>query len=242
MKSIYDDPAFFNAYAQMGRSREGLEAAGEWRQLQPLFPSLEGKTVLDLGCGYGWHCKYAVQRGARQVLGLDLSERMIAKAREINDYVGVRYEVCGVEEYGYPAETYDLVFSNLALHYVANLDGVYRRVFQTLKGGGCFLFNIEHPVFTAGVNQTWVCNEAGAPLYWPVDNYYYPGEREVDFLGQRVVKQHHTLSQILGGLLRAGFRLSAVEEAMPPADMMALPGMADEMRRPMMLLVKAVKP
>ena len=36
----------------MDRSQKGLQAAGEWHQLQLLFPGLEGKDVLDLGCGY----------------------------------------------------------------------------------------------------------------------------------------------------------------------------------------------
>ena len=62
----YDDPHFFEEYAKMGRSQGGLPAAGEWHQLQPLFPLLEGKAVLDLGCGYGWHCKYAAEQGAME--------------------------------------------------------------------------------------------------------------------------------------------------------------------------------
>ena len=53
----YDNPNFFAAYAQMYRSQQGLAGAGEWHQLQPLFPDLQDKDVLDLGCGYGWHCK-----------------------------------------------------------------------------------------------------------------------------------------------------------------------------------------
>ena len=76
-------------------------------------------------------------------------------------------------------------------------------------------------------------------LYWPIDNYFLPGERVTNFLGREVRKQHHTLTQILMGLLHTGFVLDAVEEAEPPADMMDLPGMKDELRRPMMLLVKA---
>ena len=102
-----------------------------------------------------------------------------------------------------------------------------------------FLFNIEHPVFTAGIREDWIYGEDGRPLYWPVDNYFRPGERETLFLGQKVKKQHHTLTQILNPLLATDFRLEAVEEAMPPAEMMDLPGMADELRRPMMLLVRA---
>ncbi|MDO5417915.1 MAG: class I SAM-dependent methyltransferase [Lachnospiraceae bacterium] len=241
MNNIYDNDAFFDAYAQMDRSRKGLSGAGEWHQLKPLFPDLEGKAVLDLGCGYGWHCRYAAECGASRVMGIDLSENMIRKAKETNGDARIRYEVCGLEEYEYPADTYDCVISNLVLHYVENLNEVYRKVHQTLKQNGIFLFNIEHPVFTGSVNQSWICDENGRALYWPVDNYFYPGERETNFLGQRVLKQHHTLTQILGGLLECGFAIEAVEEAMPPQDMMELPGMEDEMRRPMMLLVRAAK-
>ena len=237
--NIYDDVAFFAAYGEMARSREGLSAAGEWGLLRPLFPDLEGRRVLDLGCGYGWHCEYAAQMGAAFVLGLDLSEKMIGKARAEHSAPAIRYEVRGMDEYDYPPETYDLVLSNLALHYVEDLTAIYRRVRRTLKPGGCFLFNIEHPVFTAGVNQDWAYDQEGRTLYWPVDGYYIPGPRETGFLGRRVVKQHHTLTQIVNPLLQMGFRLTALEEAVPPEAMRA--ELPDEMRRPMMLLVKAVK-
>ena len=60
-------------------------------------------------------------------------------------------------------------------------------------------------------------------------------------MGKRVVKQHHTLTQILMGLLNTGFLLQAVEEAVPSPEMVGLPEMADELRRPMMLLVRAQK-
>lgn len=101
--------------------------------------------------------------------------------------------------------------------------------------------NIEHPVFTGSVMEEWIRDEEGNALYWPVDDYFYPGRRETVFLGEKVVKQHHTLTQILGGLLKCGFTLTAVEEAYPDPAMLDLPGMKDEMRRPMMLFVKAKK-
>ena len=37
MRNIYDNSEFFAAYAEMGRSKDGLKAAGEWHQLQPYF-------------------------------------------------------------------------------------------------------------------------------------------------------------------------------------------------------------
>ena len=54
MNNEYDNEIFFREYAKMPRSRDGLSSAGEWHQLRPMFPPLEGKCVLDLGCGYGW--------------------------------------------------------------------------------------------------------------------------------------------------------------------------------------------
>ena len=239
MPGIYDNEAFFAAYGEMLRSREGLSAAGEWSRFRGLFPGLEGKRVLDLGCGYGWHCAYAARMGADSVLGLDASEKMIGKARAEHSAPTIRYEVRSLDGYDYPPEDYDLVLSNLALHYVEELTAVYEKVWRTLKKGGCFLFNMEHPVFTAGVNQDWAYNQEGKTLHWPVDDYYKPGPRKTKFLGQTVVKQHHTLTQIVNPLLHMGFRLTDLEEAMPPESMQA--ELPDEMRRPMMLLVKAVK-
>ena len=132
------------------------------------------------------------------------------------------------------------MISTLVLLYIADIDEIFRKVYLTLKADGIFLLNIEHPVFTAGVNQDWIYNANGKPQYWPVDDYFYPGERVTHFLGQDVTKQHHTLTQILSGLINAGFRLEAVEEATPSVDMMGIPGMSDEMRRPMMLLIKSL--
>ena len=237
--SEYDNETFFREYAKMSRSRQGLAGAGEWGQLRPLFPPLAGKRVLDLGCGYGWHCKYAVEQGAAQVLGIDLSRRMLAEAEKRSGDPKIEYRLCGIEEYEYPEERWDCVLSNLALHYIADLDAVFAGVRRTLKPGGVFLFNIEHPSFTAGVRQEWIYDSNGRPLYWPIDDYFLTGERSTSFPGCEVRKQYHTLTQILMGLLRHGFEVQAVEEAQPSAEMLEIPGMKEELRRPMMLLVKA---
>lgn len=238
MTNEYDNEKFFEEYGKMSRSKGGLRAAGEWHMLEPLFPPLEGKAVLDLGCGYGWHCAYAAEHGAARVLGLDLSHKMIEEAKRRNADDKIEYRVCGIEEYEYPEGAWDCAVSNLALHYIEDLDSVFKKVRKTLKTGGVFLFNIEHPVFTAGVGQDWIY-EDGRPKCWPVDDYFKPGERMTHFLGCEVVKQHHTLTQILMGLLNNGFELKAVREVEPPEEMMDIAGMKDELRRPMMLLVKA---
>lgn len=146
MKIEYDDERFFHQYAQMSRSREGLSGAGEWPQLKKLFPDVREKRFLDLGCGYGWHCMYAASLGAEQILGIDISARMIEEAVKGNKSEKITYRVCGLEEYDYPAESWDCVISNLTLHYVADLEDVYRKVYCTLRGGAhfCLISNIRY--------------------------------------------------------------------------------------------------
>lgn len=241
MKNEYDNENFFYQYAQMPRSKNGLSSAGEWHQFKSLFPPLKGKYVLDLGCGYGWHSKFSIEQGASQVLGIDLSQKMIEEAKRRNMDSKIVYRICGIEEYEYPENTWDVVISNLALHYIENLEQIFQKVYKTLKSNGIFLFNIEHPIFTAGVEQDWIYKEDGTPQYWPIDHYFISGERKTHFLGCEVTKQHHTLTQIFMGLLHHGFLLEAIEEAKPPKEMRNLPGMEHELRRPMMLLVKAKK-
>lgn len=236
----YDDEKFFTEYSKMARSLRGLSAAGEWSQLKHLIPPLEGKSVLDLGCGYGWHCRYASEQGAAYVLGIDISEKMLARARSMTmSAKNIQYRLCGIEEYEYPAAQWDCVISNLALHYVEDLPSVYSKIYRTLAKGGVFIMNIEHPVFTSGVGQDWVYGDDGKPSFWAIDNYFYEDRRTTNFLGCSVEKYHHTLSTILSGLLSCGFTLSAVEEARPSREMMSIEGMLDELRRPMMLLIRA---
>ena len=70
-------------------------------------------------------------------------------------------------------------------------------------------------------------------------NYYYEGKRDALFLGEKVTKYHRTLTTYLNTLLACGFEITNIIEPMPPQDMLDMPGMRDEMRRPMMLIVAA---
>ena len=76
----YDNDSFFRKYSQMDRSVKGLAGAGEWKTLERMLPDFHGKRVLDLGCGFGWHCRYAAEHGAASVTGVDISEKMLARA------------------------------------------------------------------------------------------------------------------------------------------------------------------
>ena len=237
----YDDPRFFEKYSQMARSRKGLAGAGEWRELEKLLPDFHGRRVLDLGCGYGWHCQYAAGHGAASVLGTDISQKMLETARERNPGPSIEYRQAAMEDLRFPDGTFDVVLSSLAFHYVKEFGPLVQNISRWLTPGGSFVFSVEHPVFTAYGSQDWYYGPNGEILHFPVDNYYLEGPREAVFLGERVTKYHRTLTTYLDTLLENGFRLARVVEPQPPENMMDLPGMRDELRRPMMLLVSAVK-
>lgn len=238
----YDDPVFFEQYSKMARSEKGLNEAGEWYILKQMLPELEGKEMLDLGCGYGWHCRHAIEQGARSVVGIDISEKMLDKARKINNLPGIEYIRKPVEEVECADNKFDIVLSSLTFHYIESFETICENVFRWLKPGGNFIFSVEHPVFTAAGKQEWIYDPDGNRDHWPVDNYFYEGRREAIFLGEKIIKYHHTLTGYLNGLLKQGFIIKEIIEPQPQPDMINRFGeMKDEMRRPMMLLISAVK-
>lgn len=238
----YDDSVFFDKYSQMDRSIKGLAGAGEWHQLKKMLPSFKGKRVLDLGCGFGWHCAYAVENGAKSVVGVDISENMLQRAREENSSEKTEYLCMPIEDVNFPANSFDIVLSSLAFHYIASFRDICEKVSRMLAPGGAFVFSVEHPVFTAYGTEDWYRDEAGNILHWPVDTYFTEGKRDANFLGEVVLKYHKTLTTYVNTLLETGFSLTGLIEPEPSAEMLhVVPGMEDELRRPMMLLVSAEK-
>lgn len=238
----YDNLKFFNQYKQMPRSINGLKAAGEWHELQKMLPEFKDKRVLDLGCGFGWHCRYAAEQGAQSVIGIDLSENMLNQAKQMTKSSQIQYFQMAIEEIDYPPSTFDVVMSSLAFHYVESFEKICKKVSACLVSGGTFVFSVEHPVFTANTVQDWYYNEAGERLHWPIDEYFTEGLRRTHFLGEEVSKYHKTLTTYINGLIQEGFEIKKVVEPEPEASMLQdNKDMQDELRRPMMLLICAQK-
>lgn len=238
----YDEHDFFTNYKQMPRSTGGLNAAGEWPAFRALLPDLKDKNVLDLGCGLGWHCRYAREQQARSVVGVDLSERMLASAREKTNDAAIEYHRLAIEDIDFPAETFDLAISSLALHYVERFDIVCRKVHHCLVSGGAFVLSVEHPVFTALAAQDWYYGSQGERLHWPVDDYQKEGLRQARFLDNDVAKYHRTVATHVNSLIDSGFKVTKLLEPQPTEELLAQhPDMRDETRRPIFLLLAAEK-
>ena len=154
-QNVYDNEEFFEGYSRLGRSVEGLDGAAEWPSLRALLADMHGLRVVDLGCGFGWFCRWARQAGAAHVLGLDVSERMLARARATTPDPDITYTRADLEHLQLPEASCDLVYSSLALHYIERLDALLTGVHRALVVGGRLVFSVEHPIYTAPSNPGW---------------------------------------------------------------------------------------
>jgi SAM-dependent methyltransferase len=244
-QNIYDRADFFVQYSQLPRSIQGISAHGtpEWPVLSSLLPSVRGARFLDLGCGYGWYCRWARDQGAAAATGIDVSEKMLVAAQERTQDAAITYLRADLESLALPPRAYDVVFSSLALHYVRDLAPLVRQVYETLEPGGAFVFSVEHPMFTAPRRQEWIKDSEGRDV-WPLDRYLEEGERTTKWLGHDdVVKYHRMTSTYVTILLTAGFVLSAMVEWGPTLEQIEN-GLdwAKTRDRPPFLMLKALKP
>ena len=119
-----DDINFFNKYSKMERSIGGLESAGEWHILKTMLPSFEGKRVLDIGCGFGWHCRYASEQKASSIVGIDISEKIGSYETSIQPFE----DCCTIFVAKHPVTKPNL---NVIKQHETNLDGVIEELYKT---------------------------------------------------------------------------------------------------------------
>jgi SAM-dependent methyltransferase len=239
-QNVYDRPDFFAGYSKLARSVEGLDGAAEWPTLREMLPELRKSRVVDLGCGFGWFCRFARDAGAARVLGVDVSTNMLARARETTTDAAIEYRQADLETVSLPQSAFDLAYSSLAFHYLENLGRLFATVHRALVPGGRFVFSVEHPIYTAPSHPGWK-TEAERDV-WPLDRYLDEGPRTTDWLSKGVVKRHRTIATYLNLLLQHGFTIRRVEEWGPTDDQIAAhPEWACERDRPPFLLVSAAR-
>jgi SAM-dependent methyltransferase len=234
--ALYDDPRFFAGYRRMREQDNGFNEALEIPALNRFLPSVDGGSVMDLGCGSGELARRLADEGAARVLAVDVSARMLALAVP---HPRVRYLRADLSALALDDGSADLVVSSLALHYVADYGGLVRRIHGWLRPGGLLVFSVEHPVCTAAdPMRGW--REVDGGLVWPVDDYASEGPRTQDWIVAGVVKHHRRLTTLIGELFAAGFELTGLDEPVPAvAALQDRPDLAQHRRRPPILVIAA---
>jgi SAM-dependent methyltransferase len=241
-QNIYDDPEFFAGYSGLPRSVGGLASAPEWPALRAMLPGVRGLRIVDLGCGFGWFCRWARENGAAEVLGIDLSEKMLARARSETSDTAIAYVQADLATLVLEKGRFDLAYSSLAIHYLEDAARFFAEVYTALVPGGHFVFSTEHPIFMAPRNAGWSRDAEERPT-WALDSYFSEGARTTEWFTPGVVKYHRTIGTTLNAVIGAGFIVRRVEEFVPTSEQIAAqPELIVERERPMFLLVAAERP
>ncbi|HZT43422.1 MAG TPA: class I SAM-dependent methyltransferase [Chthonomonadaceae bacterium] len=154
-------------------AHNALMRAEERAMLSLLPADLRGKNVLDAGCGSGRYILHARRRGARHVLGVDLSPQMLARARTENaDTQGVRLLRAGLEALPLPDGWAAVTLCGLTLGHLESLQAPLAELCRVTRPGGLILCSDFHPIGAAlGWQRTFKVNgQKYAVRHTP---YYY---------------------------------------------------------------------
>lgn len=116
--------------------------------MRSMLPDLTSKKILMLGCGTGDESRILKEYGATDITGIDISEKSIEIAME--SYTDVSFVAGDMHKLPFENETFDFVYSSLAIHYSDRPGEVYKETHRILKENGALLFSIGHPLRWAG--------------------------------------------------------------------------------------------
>ncbi len=243
-QNIFDNEVFFEGYKSLRDSPLNYNDLLEQPAMTKMLPDLTEKCVLDLGCGYGHNCVDFVRRGARHVVGVDISEKMLEVAKRDSSDNKIRYVNMSMTDIKNLGEKFDFIYSSLAFHYIEDFDSFSEEMFEVLNRGGRLLFSQEHPIITATLDGNGHFNkdENGKRVSYTFSNYNEPGKREIHWYVDGVIKYHRTFGNIVNALAKAGFIIEEIGEPVPMEwAVEKLPAIVKEYIKPNFLIVKARK-
>jgi SAM-dependent methyltransferase len=202
-----------------------------------LLEPVKDLSVLDLACGHGRISREIARRGGR-VVGADLSEKLIDKARaiEANAPLGISYLKADAASGAILRDqVFDAVVSSFGLSDIDDLDGALATVAQVLAPAGRFVFSLLHPCFGGGQHVS------GS---WPTTGSYYDegwwaADGALSSLRRQVGANHRTLSTYVNMLHSHGLGIDSMAEPPPPSEWSAQ--RPDAARLPVFLVARAAR-
>ena len=199
-----------------------------------LLPNVEGKRVLDAGCGPGVYSEWLIKHGA-EVFAVDASARMVALAkRRLNRTTGIRQADLSQPLTFLDNSSFDIVLSPLVMNYVEDWASTFGEFHRVLRPGGYFVFSVSHPFFDY--------------TYFKSNNYFKTELVGSEWRGFEPVRVYmpsfrRSLESTLNPLMEAGFRLETILEPKPTREFKEADpkGYEDVSRQPCFLCIRARK-
>jgi ubiquinone/menaquinone biosynthesis C-methylase UbiE len=110
-----------------------------------ILGSVRNKNILDLACGQGYFSKILNKKGAN-VVGIDISEKLIEIAREKFGSLGVEFLVRDAAHMeGISGGQFDAVICNMSFHDIKHVSETIDEIARVVRIGGKLVFSIPHP-------------------------------------------------------------------------------------------------
>ncbi len=196
-----------------------------------LLPSLQGLSILDVGCGTGWFAEYFIRQGA-MVTAFDLNETFVAmtQARVGDAARVVQADLSQPLTFAEDA-SFDVVAAPLVLHYLKDWEPALQELNRVLKPGGRLVFSTHYPLITQRLFE--------------LNNYFEPALITDEWEGVGQVQFYHcSLTHISQSLFNSGFLIEKIVEPQPTPEFEAVNAAKYQqlMTQPWFLLVSVVKP
>lgn len=238
---FYDNPANFEIYMERRVQASSANNSIELPIIRDLLSEVKHLDILDLGCGDASLAKELVEeKKAKSYLGIDGSSNMIQLALKNQKKPIIQVKQGFIEDQdNYPEESYDIIMSRLAFHYIESIDEIFLMIFKALRHNGSFIFSVEHPVITS--HQVSI-KQGSNRQDWTVDRYFMTGKRQLKWLGGEVIKYHRTIEDYFQCLKKAGFIVEELRESVPQANNIKDKKLFERRSRvPLYLFLKAKK-
>ncbi|KAN0032849.1 hypothetical protein ACTFIV_006781 [Dictyostelium citrinum] len=226
-----------------------------------------GGNVIDVGCGDGWFCREIIEKGVNQVIGIDISEKLIEKARELinkDQEEKLKYIIADLDNFQISEPpfnsligSFDFAFSSFLTHYISDLEPFFKKIYSLLKsnnnssGGSTFIFLTEHPIRTSTkcienkfIDHQFEGDEHSRKV-WPIANYNEQGKRVTNWIGSKgIIKYHYTIETYVNTLIKVGFKIDYLGELNLNERQLQFSNIGDlsiESNRPYTLFIKVIK-
>jgi 2-polyprenyl-3-methyl-5-hydroxy-6-metoxy-1,4-benzoquinol methylase len=201
-----------------------------------LLGNVNGKHILDAGCGDGFFSLELARKGAL-VTAIDGSDAMLNIAKRKHFHGNLQYYKMDLTRtLTFENRLFDVVVANMLLMDIPEIELFIFEVARVLKKPGNFIFSITHPCFFSG---NWEEDEKNIKRYKKIGNYLDERVEELNFWG-KTLHYHRPLSKYMGAIEKAGMFVSSFREPVPSRELIELyPEKEYHNRIPSFLVIRA---
>ncbi|GFP31231.1 class I SAM-dependent methyltransferase [Candidatus Hakubella thermalkaliphila] len=135
-------------------------------------PYTVNKIVLDAGCGYGYGSYYWASNGAKNVVGIDISDEAIQYAKKQYHLENLEYRIMNVTNLDFPDESFDVVCSIEVIEHLEEYERHLLEIRRVLRPGGILVLSTPNKKLTAGQNYYHYHEFEPLELYKLLEGYF----------------------------------------------------------------------